>query len=147
MLYPKSAASVEIITEHIQPDGIHQELDRRYFRNLPIPDPQPQFGGKSTQDTCISLAEVRNTDFLVATHENFDWDGSFKIAGFQLLLLQRSSGTLIVKAARSARLTADQKSMLESAEVGDTLYVEDIVIALPDGSRRSLPYMKFELTH
>ena len=67
-----------------------------------------------------------------------------EVQSFSLLL--DKGDELIQMQSRTAQLTVDQKFLLDSAEVGDLLYIEDIVVLLPDSSLRALAPLKFRLT-
>ena len=67
-----------------------------------------------------------------------------EVQSFSLLLDKEDE--LIQMQSRTAQLTVDQKFLLDSAEVGDLLYIEDIVVVLPDSSLRALAPLKFRLT-
>ncbi len=122
------------------PDGSKKSMPAKEFRVKRIPDPVPQFGGKSPTDRSIDRNTLRGVPGVSARMENFDFNVTVVVKSFQLVV--NRDGTLIRKASSSNRLTSDMKSLLESCARGTVIYLEDIVVGMPDGTDRPLAPLK-----
>lgn len=122
------------------PDGSKKSMPAKKFRVKRIPDPVPTFGGKSPQDRAIDRTTLRGVPGVSARMENFDFNVQVVVKSFQLVVSR--DGSLIRKASNSNRLTSDMKSLLESCSRGTVIYLEDIVVKMPDNTERQLAPLK-----
>ena len=122
------------------PDGSKKNMPPKEFRVKRIPDPVPTFGGKSPSDRSIDRTTLRGVPGVSARMENFDFNVSVVVTSFQLVVSR--DGTLIRKASTTNRLTDDMKSLLESCARGTVIYLEDIVVKMPDNTERQLSPLK-----
>jgi gliding motility-associated protein GldM len=122
------------------PDGSKKSMPAKKFRVKRIPDPVPTFGGKSPQDRAIDRTTLRGVPGVSARMENFDFNVQVVVKSFQLVVSR--DGSLIRKASNSNRLTSDMKSLLESCARGTVIYLEDIVVKMPDNTERQLAPLK-----
>ncbi|NHA05232.1 gliding motility protein GldM [Mucilaginibacter sp. HC2] len=105
------------------------------FRVKRIPDPKPQFAGKSGGNT--SAANLRAQDRLFAKLENFDFDAKFNVTRFTLLVVKPRQDAIILSGS-GAELTGAMRSAMSSVTPGSTVVFKDIVAVGPDGTPRGL---------
>ena len=137
---PGAAKDADISVTAELPDGSKKSMPAKKFRVKRIPDPVPTFGGKSPSDRSIDRTTLRGVPGVSARMENFDFNVSVVVKSFQLVVSK--DGTLIRKASNSNRLTQDMKSLLESCARGTVIYLEDIVVKMPDNTERQLAPLK-----
>jgi gliding motility-associated protein GldM len=105
------------------------------FRIKRIPDPKPQFAGKSGGNT--SSANIRAQDRLFAQLDGFDFDAKFSVTHFTLLVVKPRQDAIIYSGS-GAELTSAMHSALNTVTPGTTVIFKDIVAVGPDRSPRSL---------
>lgn len=126
------------------PDGTIADLGKKEFRVKRIPDPVPFWAGKRPNDRTITKNEVLSFAPLAAKMENFDFDVKVRVKGFTLRVSK--DGTFKELTSGNNRLTSDMKALLERVRRGNTIYFEDIVVGMPDGTERILAPMKLKVT-
>ena len=126
------------------PDGTIADLGKKEFRVKRIPDPVPFWAGKRPSDRTITKNEVLSFAPLAAKMENFDFDVKVRVKGFTLRVSK--DGTFKELTSGNNRLTSDMKALLERVRRGNTIYFEDIVVGMPDGTERILAPMKLKVT-
>ena len=105
------------------------------FRVKRIPDPKPQFAGKSGGNT--SAANLRAQDRVFAKLENFDFDAKFNVTRFTLLVVKPRQDAIILSGS-GAELTGAMRSAMNTITPGTTVVFKDIVAVGPDGTPRGL---------
>jgi len=125
-------------------DGSVSSLGQAEFRVKRIPDPSPQWSGKKPQDRTITKNEVLSFSPLAAKMDNFDFDVKVRVKSFTLRVSK--DGTFKELTSSNNRLTDDMKALLERCRRGNTIYFEDIVVKMPDGTERILSPMKLKVT-
>ncbi|QEM07669.1 gliding motility protein GldM [Mucilaginibacter rubeus] len=105
------------------------------FRIKRIPDPKPQFAGKSGGNT--SSANIRAQDRLFAQLDNFDFDAKFNVTHFTMLVVKPRQDAIILSGS-GGELTGAMHSALNTVTPGTTVIFKDIVAVGPDHSPRSL---------
>lgn len=125
-------------------DGSVTSLGQAEFRVKRIPDPNPQWSGKKPQDRTITKNEVLSFSPLAAKMDNFDFDVKVRVKSFTLRVSK--DGTFKELTSGNNRLTDDMKALLERCRRGNTIYFEDIVVKMPDGTERILSPMKLKVT-
>jgi len=105
------------------------------FRVKRIPDPKPQFAGKSGGTT--SAANIRAQDRVFAKLDNFDFDAKFSVTRFTLLIVKPRQDAIILSGSGD-QLTGAMRSAMSSVSPGTTIVFKDIVAVGPDGSPRGL---------
>jgi gliding motility-associated protein GldM len=126
------------------PDGTIANLGSADFRVKRIPDPVPFWSGKRPSNRTISKNEVLSFAPLAAKMENFDFDVKVRVKSFTIRVSK--DGTFKELNSGNNRLTADMKALLERVRRGNTIYFEDIVVGMPDGTERILSPMKLKVT-
>jgi gliding motility-associated protein GldM len=137
---PGANADADISVTAELPDGSKKSMPAKKFRVKRIPDPVPTFGGKSPSDRSIDRTTLRGVPGVSARMENFDFNVQVVVKSFQLVVSK--DGTLIRKASNSNRLSDDMKALLESCARGTVIYLEDIVVQMPDNTEQQLAPLK-----
>ena len=81
---------------------------------------------------------------LAAKMDNFDFDVKVRVKSFTIRVSK--DGTFKELTSGNNRLTSDMKALLERVRRGNTIYFEDIVVSMPDGTERILAPMKLKVT-
>ncbi len=136
-----SEASIEVTAT--LPDGSKKSLPGREFRVKRIPDPSPRFAGKSPSDKTITKVLLENAPSVGALMENFDFDVEVRVKRFNVTVTK--GGTFVEQSSSSNMVTANMKELFRSVGRGSVVYIEDIVVSMPDGTERALPTMKLKV--
>jgi gliding motility-associated protein GldM len=126
------------------PDGSIANLGNAEFRVKRIPDPVPFWAGKRPSDRTISKTQILGFAPLAAKMDNFDFDVKVRVKSFTIRVSK--DGTFKDLSSGNNRITDDMKSLLERVRRGNTIYFEDIIVSMPDGTERILPPMKLKVT-
>ncbi|WP_259068250.1 gliding motility protein GldM [Mucilaginibacter sp. X4EP1] len=110
-------------------------LGSSLFRVKRIPDPKPQFAGKSGGNT--SAANIRAQDRLFAKLDNFDFDAKFNVTRFTMLVAKPRQDVIILSATGN-ELTGSMKALINTVSPGTTVVFKDIIAVGPDGTQRGL---------
>ncbi len=110
-------------------------LGSTLFRVKRIPDPKPQFAGKSGGTT--SAANIRAQDRIFAKLENFDFDAKFNVTRFTLLIAKPRQDVIQLSATGN-ELTGAMRSLMNTVTPGTTVVFENIIAVGPDGTQRGL---------
>jgi gliding motility-associated protein GldM len=110
-------------------------LGSSLFRVKRIPDPKPQFAGKSGGNT--SAANIRAQDRVFAKLDNFDFDAKFNVTRFTVLIVKPRQDAIILSGSGS-ELTGAMRAAINTITPGSTVIFKDIVAVGPDGSPRGL---------
>lgn len=105
------------------------------FRIKRIPDPKPQFAGMS--DGSTPAANIKAQDFVIAKLEGFDFEASFKVTHFTLLVINPNQ-FISKNEANGGELTPAMHTALGSVRAGTTVVIKDINAVGPDGTKRFL---------
>jgi gliding motility-associated protein GldM len=105
------------------------------FRVKRIPDPKPQFAGKSGGKT--SAANIRGQDRLFAKLEGFEFDAKFNVTRFNLLIIKPRQD-VVQLTTTGGELTSAMRSALNGVTPGTTVVFQDIIAVGPDGTQRGL---------
>ena len=144
---PSSSSSVReanITVSAELPDGSKKSLPAKNFRVKRIPDPVAFWTGKKPADKGITKAEVLSFAPVAARMEGFDFDVKVRVKSFTLRISK--DGTFSDLPSGNNRLTTDQKEALKRLRRGNIIYLEDILVSMPDGTERDLPPMKLKIT-
>ena len=126
------------------PDGTKKTLPSKNFRVKRIPDPVAFWTGKKRSDKGITKAEVLSFAPVAARMEGFDFDVKVRVKSFTMRISK--DGSFSDLASGNNRITSDQKEALKRLRRGNIIYLEDILVSMPDGSERDLPPMKLKIT-
>ena len=136
-----SEASIEVSAT--MPDGSKKNLPGREFRVKRIPDPSPRFAGKGPSDKTITKVLLENAPSVGALMENFDFDVVVKVKRFNVTVTK--GGTFVEQSSNTNMVTSNMKELFRSVGRGSVVYIEDIVVSMPDGTERALPTMKLKV--
>ncbi|MCR8558674.1 gliding motility protein GldM [Mucilaginibacter sp. BJC16-A38] len=110
-------------------------LGSTLFRTKRIPDPKPQFAGKSSGNT--SAANLRAQDRLFAKLEGFDFDAKFTVTRFALQIAKPRQD-VVTFSTTGADLSSAMRSAMSTVSPGTTVVFKDIIAVGPDGTQRGL---------
>jgi len=105
------------------------------FRVENIPDPVAKFANLSEGTVAKNIALAQPGVFAVL--ENFLFDLEYNVTGFKMIITQR--GFDREASSNGARITAEQRSLIDGLNRGQKLYITEIKAVGPDGKQRSLP--------
>jgi gliding motility-associated protein GldM len=126
------------------PDGSKKSLPAKNFRVKRIPDPVAFWTGKKPTDKGITKAEVLSFAPVAARMEGFDFDVQVRVKSFTLKISK--DGSFSDLPSGNNRITPDQQEALKRVRRGNVIYLEDILVSMPDGTERDLPPMKLKIT-
>ncbi len=112
--------------------GKTQVLGSTLFRIKRIPDPMPQFAGKSSGGT--SSANLKGQDKLFAKLENFYFDIKFDVTRFTMYIMKPRQDAIILNSS-SSELTPAMKSALSTIGPGTKVIFSNIMATGPGGQR------------
>jgi gliding motility-associated protein GldM len=115
-------------------------LGSTLFRVKRIPDPKPQFAGKSGGNT--SAANLRAQDRVFAKLENFDFDAKFNVTRFSIVVVKPRQD-VISYSTNGSELSAQMKAVMNTVTPGTTVVFKDIIAVGPDGTQRGLDPITF----
>jgi gliding motility-associated protein GldM len=110
------------------------------FRIKRIPDPKPQFAGKSGGST--SAANLRAQDRVFAKLDGFDFDAKFNVTRFTLMVIKPRQD-VISYTTNGSDLNSAMRAVMNTVSPGTTVVFKDIIAVGPDGSPRGLDPITF----
>jgi gliding motility-associated protein GldM len=140
---PGKSKEAKITVSATMPDGSKKTLPASDFRVKRIPDPVPSFAGKTPSDRTISKNTVLGAPGVSAKMQSFDFDVKVTVKSFSISVSR--DGALVERKSNSNRLTSDMSELLKRVGRGNVIYIEDIVVSMPDGTERQLAPMKLKV--
>lgn len=140
---PGKSKEAKITVSATMPDGSKKTLPASDFRVKRIPDPVPSFAGKTPTDRTISKNTVLGAPGVSAKMQSFDFDVKVTVKSFSISVSR--DGALVERKSNSNRLTSDMSELLKRVGRGNVIYIEDIVVSMPDGTERQLAPMKLKV--
>ena len=125
------------------PDGSKKTLPGKEFRVKRIPDPAPRFAGKKPSDRTITKVLLENAPSVGALMENFDFDVTVRVKRFNVTVTR--GGSFVEQSSSTNMVTSNMKELFKSVTRGSVVYIEDIVVSMPDGTDRALAPMKLKV--
>ncbi len=116
-------------------NGKTQTIGSQDFRIKRIPDPIPQFAGKSGGS--LSSVAIKSQNTLFAKLVGFDFDARFNVTGFTLLIAKPRSDAFQVRGS-GPNLNAEMEKGMKMVSPGTTVIFKDIEAVGPDGSKRQI---------
>jgi hypothetical protein len=144
---PANSSSNKVATISVRgemPDGSISNLGNAEFRVKRIPDPVPFWAGKKPSDRTITKNEVLSFAPLAAKMDNFDFDVKVRVKSFTIRLSK--DGTFKELNSPNNKITSDMKALLNRVKRGNTIYFEDIIVGMPDGTERMVSSLKLKIT-
>ncbi len=105
------------------------------YRIKRIPDPKPEFAGRSGGN--LSAANIKAQDAVFAKLYNFDFDATFNVTRFTLMVINKRQDAIIYSTTGNS-LTGPMRQALSTITSGSTVVFKEIGAVGPDGSQRSL---------
>jgi gliding motility-associated protein GldM len=105
------------------------------FRVQNIPDPVAKFAGLTEGSVAKNVALA--TPGVFAVLEDFLFDLEYEVTGFKMIVTQR--GFDREASSNSARVTAEQRTLIDGLSRGQKLYITEIKAKGPDNRTRNLP--------
>lgn len=115
-------------------------LGSTLFRVKRIPDPKPEFAGKSGGTT--TSANLKAQDALFAKLEGFEFDARFNVTRFTLVVMKPRQDVLNFSATGN-QLTSAMHTALNGISAGSRIVFQDIIAVGPDGTQRGLDPILF----
>jgi gliding motility-associated protein GldM len=133
---PGSGKEAVISVMATMADGSTKKMGDKTFRVKRIPDPVPVFAGKKPSDSTVPQADFTIASGVRAEMENFDFEVSVKVESFNMVFIR--DGQVIEKTSKSNRVTDDMKPNMAKVGKGQKVYIEKIVVKMPDGTTRQV---------
>lgn len=118
-------------------NGEKKSIGTKEFRVKRIPDPIPSFGGKKPTDGTIARGDASVASGVAANMENFDFNVKVVVKSFKLTIVS-GAGNLKEYPSSSNRISEAGSEAIKKAKVGEKIFIEDIMVDMPDGQTRKL---------
>ncbi|NNE54769.1 MAG: hypothetical protein HKN32_02020, partial [Flavobacteriales bacterium] len=144
VINPGKGKEAVISVSATMPDGSSQNMGKKDFRVKRIPDPVPKFAGKKPSDNTVKAAEMKIAAGVRADMEAFDFDVKVTVKSFSMVFIR--DGQVIEKSSNSNRVTDEMKANMQKVRKGQKIYVEKIMVKMPDGTTRQLANISLKVT-
>jgi hypothetical protein len=104
----------------------------------------PTFASKTPSDAVITKSLLIAAPGVSAAMDNFDFNVKVTVKSFQIAV--NRDGQLVELQSRDNRLTSDMSDLLSRVGRGTVVYIENIMVSMPDGSERQLATIKLKVT-
>ncbi len=118
-------------------NGEKKSIGTKEFRIKPIPDPIPSFNGKKPTDATITQGELSVATGIRADMSNFDFNVTVRAKSF-VITIGTASGGVKEYNNPSNTLTDGNKEVLKKVKKGEKIFIEKIMVDMPDGTTRQL---------
>ncbi|MDZ7739115.1 MAG: gliding motility protein GldM [Bacteroidales bacterium] len=133
---PQTVGQAATVNVSATIDGERMRFPGYEFRVQRIPDPIAQFAGTNEGTVAKNIAMAQPGVFAVL--ENFQFDLTYTITQFTVSVML-PGGFDRSETSNSARLTQEQRGLIESLNRGQKLNIVNIRAVGPDKTTRSLP--------
>jgi len=116
-------------------NGKTQTIGSSEFRIKRIPDPIPQFAGKT--NGAVSSVAIKNQGTVYAKLIGFDFEASFTVTGFTLVIQKPRADAVVLKASGND-LTPAMRTAMSTVAPGTRVIFDNIEAVGPDGGRRPI---------
>lgn len=116
-------------------NGKTQTIGTQEFRIKRIPDPIPQFAGKT--NGAVSSVAIKNQSTVYAKLVGFDFEATFSVTAFTLVI-QKPRADAVVLRGSGNDLTPAMKTAMGSVSPGTRVIFDNIEAVGPDGARRPI---------
>ncbi|MFD2161181.1 gliding motility protein GldM [Paradesertivirga mongoliensis] len=130
-----SSAGTAKVNVSAEINGKVQSIGTQEFRVKRIPDPVPQFAGKTSG--ALSSVAIKSQNTVFAKLLNFDFDAKFTVTSFTLIIQRKGSDAQVLKASGSS-LTPDMQKAMRLVVPGSRVFFEDVEAVGPDGAKRMI---------
>lgn len=128
-------------TVSVKADG--KTIGQQKFRIMPMPKPQPYFGGKTFGDKTIKSGILKQTPPLTAKLADSPLNVQFSVKSFTLDVIV--NGKIITERTNGGSLSPKMKNMVKNAKKGQKVYFSDIMVAGPDGKKKPIGGLTFKV--
>ena len=118
-------------------------IGQQIFRIMPMPKPQPYFGGQTYGKKTIKSGILKQTPPLTAKLADSPLNVKFSVKSFTMDVIV--NGKIITEKAKSGSLTPRMKSMVKKAKKGQKVYISDVMVAGPDGKSKPIGGLTFKV--
>lgn len=118
-------------------NGEKKSIGTKEFRIKAIPDPVPSFGGKKPNDSTIAQGDATVAAGVRADMENFDFNVKVVVKSFKLSIVG-GGGNIKEYPATGNTLSEGGREAIKKAKKGEKIFIEDIMVDMPDGKQRKL---------
>jgi gliding motility-associated protein GldM len=125
-------------------DGSSVKLGQKPFRILPLPKPQPFFGGQSIDKQGIKIGTLRNASLIKAQLPNSPLNVKYAVTSFELVVIK--NGEELKLKAKGGRMTPAMKTAVSKIKPGQKVYFENIKAKGPDGRNQGIGNLTFRAT-
>lgn len=140
---PAEAGKATIKVYKIKKGGKELILEKM-FRVKIIPDPRAYVGGRKGGE--ITREALLKANRVQAVMENFDFDLSFKVVGFVLTTNVPGTNKVREEISDGDTFSKKQVDLIKNLVKNQKIYFENIIITGPDGRKRKLGPVGFEIT-
>ena len=144
IIKPGTGKEANISVSATMTDGSKKSFPVKNFRVKPIPDPEPRFGGKTPVDNAIKRDDFVITPGIRADMKNFEFDVKVSVKSFTMVFIR--GGQYIERKSNSNKVTSEMKAMMDKVKRGEKIYIEEIMVKMPDGTTRKLANMGLKIT-
>jgi gliding motility-associated protein GldM len=116
-------------------NGKTQGIGTQEFRVKRIPDPIPQFAGKTSG--ALSSVQIKSQNTVYAKLNGFEFDATFNVTSFNLLIAKPRADVILLKASGND-LTPAMRTAMNTVSPGTRVIFDNIEAVGPDGSRRAI---------
>jgi Ca2+/Na+ antiporter len=124
--------------------GKKELLQESEFRVKTVPDPEAYVAGRKGGE--ITREELLKANEVQAFMENFDFDLTFRVLEFVISTTVPGTFTIREEISKSNTFSKPQIDLIKSLVKNQKIYFENIVIVGPDGIKRKLGTIGFEIT-
>ncbi len=130
-----SSAGTARVNVAAEINGKIQNIGTQEFRIKRIPDPIPQFAGKTSG--ALSSVQIKSQNTVYAKLNGFEFDAVFNVTGFNLLIAKPRADVILLKASGND-LTPDMRKAMNTVAPGTRVIFDNIEAVGPDGSKRAI---------
>jgi len=127
------------------PDGSIVSLGTADFRIKRIPDPVPMWTGKGLSDISISKSKILGFAPLGALMENFDFKVDVRVKSFTMRVVK--NGTVTDLPSKNNKITDAMKESLGRLPKGNSISFINIMVGMPDGTKRRISSLTLKVTN
>lgn len=110
---------------------------------MPMPKPQPYYGGQTYGKKTIRSGILKQTPPLTAKLADSPLDVDFSVKSFTLDVI--INGKIITEKANGGYLSPKMKNMVKNAKKGQKVYFSDVMVAGPDGKSKPIGGLTFKV--
>ena len=118
-------------------------LKESVFRVKMVPDPKPVVAGRNGGE--ITKEELLKAGKVLVNIQNFDFDLTWKVVEFVMSTAVPGTSTIREEISKSNTFSESQIDLIKSLVKNQKVYFENVVAVGPDGSKRKIGTLGFEI--